>query len=177
MSHYIYLIVGASGSGKNTLVNELERVFGWDAIESYTTRPRRPGETRGHTFVTDKEFDQLEGLVAYTEFDGHRYGTTAEQIETHELYIVDPAGVEFYFDTYHGTREAKIIYIKVPEHQRLARMRQRGDAIDAAVQRITHDRLAFAAFEELADLVVSNDIFEKCLLSMIDWINEQEVSE
>lgn len=177
MSRYIYLIVGESGSGKTTLVRELERVFGWESIESYTTRRRRPDETRGHVFVTDQEFDQLQDLVAYTEFDGQRYGTTAEQIDTHQLYVIDPDGVEYFFNNYHGPRKAKIIYVKVPECQRLSRMQSRGDSVEQAVQRIIHDRHAFAAFEDVADFVVVNDIFEKCLLDMIDWINEQEVSE
>lgn len=177
MSDNIYLLVGESGCGKTTLVEDLARVFGWHAIESYTTRPRRQFESFGHIFVTDQEFDALTDIVAYTEFNGCRYAVTYSQIEENELYIVDPSGVEYFVENYRGRKKPKVVYIKVPEHQCLARMRKRGDSIDAAVRRVLHDRKAFLAFEDMADFVVVNDIYEKCLLSLVDWINEQEVNQ
>lgn len=175
MSDNIYLLVGESGCGKTTLVEDLARVFGWHAIESYTTRPRRQNETFGHIFVTDKGFDELTDIVAYTEFNGYRYAVTSDQIEENELYIVDPAGVEYFLEHYRGRKKPKVVYIKVPELQRLRRMQKRGDTIDAAVRRVLHDRKAFLAFEDVADFVVVNDMYEECLLSLADWINEQEV--
>ena len=37
----LYLIVGASGSGKTTVANALEEKYGYKQLQSYTTRPMR----------------------------------------------------------------------------------------------------------------------------------------
>ena len=37
----LFLIVGASGSGKTTIANTLEERYGYKQIQSYTTRPKR----------------------------------------------------------------------------------------------------------------------------------------
>ena len=89
---YIYCFVGPSGSGKSTIVEMLEQ-RGYTAVSSYTDRPPRyPGE-KGHVFLTPAEFDKLGELCAYTEFCGHRYGVTADQIRDNDLYIIDVDGV------------------------------------------------------------------------------------
>ena len=48
----IYLIVGKSGSGKTTLVEALKK-YGYNSIESYTTRPKRFDNETCHTFITE----------------------------------------------------------------------------------------------------------------------------
>jgi guanylate kinase len=47
----IYLIVGRSGFGKDTVVDCLCERYGYKRIISYTTRPRR-NEQDKHIFVT-----------------------------------------------------------------------------------------------------------------------------
>ena len=64
----IFLIVGASGSGKTTIVEQLEQRYGLTSIQSYTTRAARYVGEKGHIFVSDEEFDKLTDLIAYTEF-------------------------------------------------------------------------------------------------------------
>ena len=79
--HRIVLLVGPSGSGKTAIANYLHDTYGWNTVQSYTTRPPRYDGEEGHTFVTDEEFDKLTDMIAYTEFDGHRYCATADQID------------------------------------------------------------------------------------------------
>ena len=59
----LFLFVGKSASGKTTIVNLLEKTYGYKAVESYTTRkPRYDGE-RGHIFISEGDFDNLKNLV------------------------------------------------------------------------------------------------------------------
>ena len=59
---YIVLIVGESGSGKSTICDELTKRYGLKQVKSYTTRPRRSEDEDGHTFISDEEFKELEGI-------------------------------------------------------------------------------------------------------------------
>lgn len=137
--NYIFLIVGPSGSGKTTLAKRLS-LIGLHELQSYTTRPPRfPGET-GHIFVS--EF-KAEHPVAYTNFNGYDYWATAEQVDASDVYVIDPAGIEWFLSQYHGKRVPIIVYLDVPEDVCRARMKERGDSDEAVEGRIEHDRKAF----------------------------------
>ena len=94
MNKPLFLLVGPSASGKTTIAEKLESTMSLKSIQSYTTRlPRYDGET-GHTFISDNDFDNLKDIMAYTEYNGHRYCTTKEQIDNADIYVVDVPGVE-----------------------------------------------------------------------------------
>ena len=80
----IYLIVAPSGAGKTTVTELLETNYGFKSIQSYTTRPPRYDGETGHIFVSDKDFDKLTDIVAFTEFAGNRYCATAQQVEEND---------------------------------------------------------------------------------------------
>ena len=72
----VILLIGESGSGKNTVQDNLERLYGCVPLLSYTTRPKRTPDENTHTFVTMEEFEQIvknETVVAFTNFDGNLY--------------------------------------------------------------------------------------------------------
>ena len=135
----IYLIVGPSGSGKTTIANELRDVYGFKTVESYTTRPPRYKGELGHIFVTDEEFDKLGEMVAYTEYNGYRYGVTAEIIDANDIYVIDPPGVEHMRKHYHGGKGIIAIGLEVSETIRALRMMNRGDKIEDILKRIEID--------------------------------------
>ena len=143
----IYLIVGCSGSGKTTITEHLEKKYGLKSIQSYTTRAKRSENETGHIFVSDKEFDNLTNLVGYTVFAGNRYCATAEQVENNDLYIIDPKGVDFFMESYKGSKTPKVIFISSDMTTRYERMKSRAeengseymDAVKSSLERITND--------------------------------------
>ena len=102
MSYNIYLIVGKSGTGKTTMVNRLQNLG--PQVQSYTTRPKRSEDETGHIFVTDEEFDKLQNICAYTEYNGYRYAATQEQVDDATFYVIDPEGVWYFVDHYKGEK-------------------------------------------------------------------------
>ena len=102
-----FLIVGPSGSGKTSVCLSLEK-YGLSQIYSYTTRkPRGPGE-KGHVFVDDYnewiENNPEDTIVGYTVFAGNHYWATSKQVQENDLYVIDPAGVDFFNRRYCGDR-------------------------------------------------------------------------
>ena len=147
---YIVLIVGESGSGKSTICDELTKRYGLKQVKSYTTRPRRSEDEDGHTFISDKEFKELEGICAYTYFDNHHYCATREQIDNSDLYIIDPNGIEYFIKKYNGRKIPMVVYIYADKRTRRKRMANRGDKEHKIRQRIAHDESAFANVDEYA---------------------------
>lgn len=144
----IYCIVGPSGSGKTTVSKILERDYGMKLVESYTTRPPRYPDEEGHIFVSDEEFDALGEMCAYTEYDGYRYGVTPEVIDQNDIYVIDPYGVKYLNEHYHGDKGILSIRIGVDSDECLRRMIARGDSPENAYKRLAHDMEAFALDEE-----------------------------
>lgn len=153
----IYCIVGPSGCGKTTLVEALEKKYGFKVVESYTTRPPRyEGET-GHIFVSPEEFKALGEMYAYVKFDGHEYGVTSELIEQNDLYVIEPSGVEFLREQYKGSKSVKVIGITAPTDVLIERMQQRGDSDEKIGKRLANDAEMFRDFNNIVDITLRTD--------------------
>lgn len=176
MYNTIFLIVAKSGGGKTTIVKELEKRYGLKSIPSYTTRnPRYPNEY-GHIFVTEDEFNKLEDICAYTEIQGKKYGATAKQVDTYDLYIIDVAGVDYFKDHYKGNKDVKVIYIDTSKVNRYLRMINRGDTTEQALERIKIDEIAFSKAKSKANYVVNNDEdIEDTIKNIYEYIQKFEV--
>ena len=163
----LFLVVGASGTGKTTLVSQLEN------LHNLSTRPPRSDSEYGHIFVNDEAFAQLKNIVAYTLYNGYQYGATSEQVDIHDLYVIDPSGVDFFKKAYRGKKQIKVIYIKSPIHTREQRMLERDSNYQSAIEksdigkaiqiyntimeRIINDFSEFMNFEKEADFIVENN--------------------
>lgn len=166
----IYLLVGPSGSGKTTIANELRDIYGFKVVESYTTRPPRyPGE-RGHIFVSDEEFDNLGEMCAYTEYNGYRYGVTREIIDECDIYVIDPPGVEYMQQRYHGGKGIVTIGLEVSETIRAIRMMNRGDSLIDILKRLEVDSKWFG--DKGVKVIYSITCSELGLNEAVDYIKK-----
>lgn len=167
MTKPLFCILGASASGKSTLVQMLEKEFNMKQIPSYTTRsPRYEGET-GHTFVSEKEFKALNDIVAYNYYLNNHYGVTASQIDndTYNLYVVDQTGLNELRKKYKGNRKIYSIFIDcsyINRHKRLfGRYRTIYKNFDKALEetnkRTKQDEIEFKNCKSSVDYVVNND--------------------
>ena len=139
MNNPLFLFVGKSASGKTTIANRLEEKYNHIQVQSYTTRPPRYEGEVGHIFVTDDGFDNLGELVAYTEYNGYRYGTTAKQLNECSIYVIDVPGVETLLERYKANRKIVIIYFDATVHTRIHRMLDRGDSDMMIISRLLQD--------------------------------------
>jgi guanylate kinase len=139
----LYLIVGASGSGKTYIIDKICKDFNMKQVSSRTTRqPRYEGEI-GHKFVTNEQSDkEFDNSVAKTNYNGYRYYTTVEDLEESDFYVIDPKGVRS-FDYSRVNKNVKILYIKSPWFIRAYNMWKRGDKFKSIINRLLLDRKEF----------------------------------
>lgn len=83
----LLVMTGASGVGKGTIRQELEKIEDYHYSISWTTRESRPGEEHGvhYFFKTRDEFESEihsgMGFLEHAEFVGNRYGTPRAAVE------------------------------------------------------------------------------------------------
>lgn len=157
---FLVVLMGESGCGKSTVARLLSNSCGWSVVKSYTDRPRRGPDDNDHIFVDAAYYDLIrdEGKVAETEFDGHRYCATAEQIENAQIYIIDPAGYRELKRRYSGHKRIIPVYIETYNQTRFRRMLKRGDSVASARQRIHNDVDAFIDVDSIPGLIkISGD--------------------
>lgn len=169
MAAQIFIVSGASGAGKTTLVKALQASDPRLRFSvSYTTRPPREGEQHGrdYFFVSLEEFQRLieaQVLLEYIQQFGYYYGTSrdwiSEALEGEQDLLFD---VE-----HHGARaikeafpEAICIFILPPSPQELERrLRQRGGLPAAELaQRLNRVRLEIQQVEWYDYLVINDDL-------------------
>lgn len=186
MLRNLYLIIGPSGSGKSKLAETLEYIFQAQMVRSYTTRKPRHEDEHGHIFLAEEDFDTLGELVAYTEFDGHRYGVTKALLDESDIYVIDPAGAEVLHDRYDLTCDRDIIPIILDcdADTCVKRMDAQGRNLDEIYNRMAHDEKIFtpSAYATLmmiygfADtfIIDASQDFDKVLTEVMKVILELE---
>lgn len=140
------LLVGKSGAGKDSVARELSERYGVNQLRSYTTRPKRNLMENCHIFL--KQLPN-EKMVAYTKFNGFEYCATESQVEENDIYIVDPDGVLYFMEQYHGSKDPVVVYVDVGWFTRFIRMLKRGDGLISSVQRVIHDRKKFRGLKDI----------------------------
>lgn len=157
-----YLVLGKSGSGKDTLVDILCDRYNYKRVISYTTRPKR-NEQDKHIFINKEDVQKYkENIVAYTIFKNHQYFCTKQQIEEAQLYIVDWAGIN-YLKRKMPDSKFKVIYINVSLFTRCMRMLKRGDGLFKAIGRLINDHFEFKdiKYNFTVNNISLNDTVEK----------------
>lgn len=194
MNKKLFLFIGKSASGKSTIANLLEEKCNMKQVYSYTTRPPRyEGET-GHIFVNNTEFNKLGKLAAYTFYNGNRYGTTFDQLNECDIYVIDVPGVDSLLknmDDY--DRPICIIYFDAAVSTRIERMVDRGASDMEIINRLHHDDTKDDWYRQLDKLqwhykniackdvelykIDANEDIENVLEQVLYYINKNDEQE
>ena len=164
MTKNIYLIMGASGSGKNYLASLLEEKYGHKRVISCTSRKPRQGEPSGaYHFMTREDIDNSADMIAVAEYCGNLYGAILSEVNESSLYIIEPEGVLLLKSVPCGVKPVKVIYLMSNESSVTDNMSSRGDSSDYVSERISNDMNHFRMASDLADLCLPyGDMHRAC---------------
>lgn len=136
----LYVIMGRSGSGKTTVSEALSERYGLKPVWSYTPRPKRSPDEKGHIFVTQEEYDNLQNKIAPVFYSGNHYCTTREQLLQSDLFVAEPSVVP---ELIKANVPFVVICLKISEEVAIERMRKRGNTEEFIKYRTEVDREVF----------------------------------
>lgn len=165
----IYLIAGRSGAGKDYLVSkiiELSKEMTGKAfamVKSYTTRPPRYENEDTHIFITKEDVDKYPDKVATTKIGEYEYFATAEQVNSSEIYVIDPKGIDELIKNMPDT-EFQIVYVQADEdiNRRINAVKRADDKIREEEIFAARDAAENEQFTEFEDKIHNRMDYEKC---------------
>ena len=169
----VFLVIGRSGSGKDTLVNYMCQKYGLKKLKSYATRPPRQNEEDTHIFISPEEVQKYQDdIIAYTKIGEFEYFATKTQLKDINFYIIDPKGVQDLEKIPNLKEEFTFIklFIYLPEKERKKRIALRGDSEEAFLKRQEGEKQQFDNFE------LQTDLFDYAICNM-DLIEAQRELE
>lgn len=165
----LFVVSGASGTGKTTLVKEaLRRMPGLGFSVSATTRAPRKGEVDGrdYHFVDRPTFEAMvekAELLEWAEVYGNMYGTprapVREALERGESFLLD-IDVQGARQVRRSMPDAVSIFLLPPDLATIeARLRARStDSEEVIAKRMAEARLQLEGAAEADYLVVNDDL-------------------
>lgn len=185
----ITILTGKSGSGKDTLLNELINKGAFIPIVSDTSRPMREGETEGkeYYFKTKKEFLEKIEKGKYLEYrsydtlvnnvpDTWYYGSpklSLEDIYRYEyITVLDFDGTEQYLKEY-GSENCFVVYLEIDDKIRKERAIKRGSFDEVEWnRRFLDDEMKFSE-EKINSLVNLRLINEFSISDLADELENE----
>ena len=165
---HLFVISGASGTGKTTLCRVLEIELVLFFSISATTRPQRQGEVSGrdYHFLNQDEFQNMvqnEQLLEWAEVHGNYYGTPKEPIEQR---LAEGEDILLDLDTQgaiqlkKSRKDAVLIFLMPPDLDELGRrLRGRGtDPENVIGRRIQRAEEEIAESSKYDHVVVNKDL-------------------
>ena len=180
----LVILSGVAGAGKDTIKKAImQRMDNVKSIPSYTTRPPRPGDVAGETyiFLSKEEFEEKirnEEIYEYDIHHNHYYGTSKKILneKSKEFTIIKDIDVNGTEKLKSTLKDIKIvtIYLRVPKEELRRRLENR---IDKPSEGEIILRLNRFDYEEsrigMYDYVLKNDDLEKTV-DIIQTIIEHE---
>lgn len=195
----IVMIVGSTGAGKDTVINEVSKILGSSNIMRYpscTTRPKRPQEVDGidYIFYSLEEMRnqcKLGKMVEVKKVYNNIYGTHIDSINralSNSKIAINDYDVEGYANAkkrINYVREKQhmsalpivTILIDAPDEVLISRIKGRNDNTDISgrIAQLERDRVIKSYYKY--DYRVNNDNLANCVKEVCDIIiNEYEKS-
>lgn len=166
----IIVLLGASGSGKSTIENELSTHHGFEKIISYTTRQPRTGEenSKDYHFTENNTFTAMINTGTLAEYDeysqGRLYGTLkSDYADGNKVVVLTPNGLRYLKQSCHNDNIFAVL-VNASLGTRVKRYIDRcgvneftfDDKNEIAV-RVERDFAMFLGLEREVNLVVDNN--------------------
>ncbi len=193
----IVMIVGSTGAGKDTVINEVSKKLGSNNIMRYpscTTRQKRPKEIDGidYIFYTVDEMRfqcRLGKMVEVKKVYSNIYGTHIDSINN--ALALSKVAINDYDVEGYANAKKRINYVREKQHLSaipiitilidapddvlISRVKRRNDNTDISgrIAQLERDRIIKTYYEY--DYRVTNDILSNCVNEVCDIIvNEYE---
>ena len=159
------VIVGKSGSGKDSIANIICENFRWEKVRIFTTRPQRFGEVNGkdYFFVDEEKIKEMEKdgeFVLVQKFNNWYYCIPEFEIigKENPLIVTNPSGLEQLKNKYNNI---KSFYIDLDDGIRVLRQCIRSEDYKEIERRYYSDMNDFLGIEENVDYIVKNQTDSK----------------
>lgn len=177
----LIILIGYSGSGKDSIANCLTFKYNLTQVKSYTTRKKRVNEGETHIFIDKKNInDYRKDMIAYTKIGEYEYFATINQVLNSDIYILDPEG---YYNLKNTCNKLNIIiklipiYINVPIKIRYTRLEIRGDSDKSIGERFLNECEQFDKFLNKQNeyyYSIPNDDLEKTASMIYEIFKNEE---
>ncbi|MBI4041093.1 MAG: guanylate kinase [Deltaproteobacteria bacterium] len=182
----LFIVSAPSGAGKTTLCQEvLKRLDHVVRSVSYTTRPRRSGETQGvdYYFIDPATFEDMKKQNAFAEWavvHGHLYGTSKAFLQEHlskgedVIFNIDVQGAHSLKQIY---PEAVRVFIEPPSKAELKKrlLERKSDSKETILKRLAMADEEKKAAENFEYFVV-NDTLERATAELVKIIQKHRKS-
>lgn len=112
----VFIVSGAAGSGKDSIIDALQSTLPIERIITTTTRTKRPGESEGNPyyFLSPEEFEHRVENGEFAEHsineNGGHYGVTHSELER----ITEKGGIAIWRVDWKGVVSIKQLFPDIP---------------------------------------------------------------
>ncbi len=181
----LFIITAPSGAGKTSIVKAVtQRLPDLKKSISFTTRPKRPGETEGvdYHFVDTQEFLRMRDageFLEYAEVFGNYYGTSKIWLQAqldggHDVILeIDWQGAQQVRQVF---PDCTSLFILPPSKETLLqRLRARGQDSEDVISRRTLEAVTEMSHFHEFDYTIINDVLDTAIEETIAVITSQHL--